>query len=382
MKAPKATRVSLFAFLWQLVLVVFVLVCPTLVLAQTPTIHDLGPGSEGTATTKDYNQELDQLSRTNGREADSGNQNYRIGVDDLLEVSIFEAPDLNRTVRVSADGNISLPLLGNVRATGLTPPELQASLEELLRRTYMKEPHVGVFVKEMQSHAVSVFGAVKKPGVFQIRGSKTLVEVISMSEGLADDAGDTVILMRGADSLSEIEQAQDPPSTHPSGKGLAADDLAATTAAGTTLGKSTIEINLKSLLESGDPRYNVLVSPGDVVKVTRAGVVYIVGEVKKPGGYTLQTNENISVLQALALAEGLTRTSAKASSRIIRTDESTGARTEIPIDLGKILGGKAADPQLRPKDIVFVPNSTGRSALYRGSEAAISIAGGAIVYRR
>jgi polysaccharide export outer membrane protein len=96
----------------------------------------------------------------------------------------------------------------------------------------------------------------------------------------------------------------------------------------------------------------------------------------------LKSNENISVLQALALAEGLTRTAAKSQGRIIRSDEQTGARSEIPLNLGKILAGKAADPVLRANDIVFVPNSAGRLALYRGMEAALSVTTGLIIWRR
>ena len=139
---------------------------------------------------------------------------------------------------------------------------------------------------------------------------------------------------------------------------------------------------MKNLLSSGDPRYNVLVYPGDVIKVPPAGIVYVVGEVRKPGGFVLKTKAApVSVLQALALAEGLTRTSAAGRARIIRTDEATGSRTEIPIDLKRILAGKASDPMLHAKDIVFVPNSTAKSALYRGTEAAITIAAGVIVYR-
>jgi polysaccharide export outer membrane protein len=104
--------------------------------------------------------------------------------------------------------------------------------------------------------------------------------------------------------------------------------------------------------------------------------------VKRPGGFALKSNENISVLQALALAEGLTRTSAKSHARIIRTDEASGKRSEMPVDLGRVLAGKAEDPQLRPRDIVFVPNSAARSALARGSEAALSIVTGVVIWRR
>jgi polysaccharide export outer membrane protein len=141
-------------------------------------------------------------------------------------------------------------------------------------------------------------------------------------------------------------------------------------------------VNLKDLLESADSTLNVPVHPGDIVKVTRAGIVYVVGEVKKAGGFILSNNENISVLQALALAEGLTRTSAKSQARIIRTDPSTGKRTEIPLDLGKILASKTPDPALQPKDIVFVPNSSAKSAFYRGTEAVLYTVGGVTIYGR
>ena len=126
------------------------------------------------------------------------NEESRIGPGDLLEISVFEAPEMNRTLRVSANGEISMELLGAVKASGLTPSELESVLREQLRRTYMKDPHVGVFVRELESHPVSVIGAVKKPGVFQIRGTKTVIELLSMAEGPADDAGDTVLIMRGA----------------------------------------------------------------------------------------------------------------------------------------------------------------------------------------
>lgn len=290
-------------------------------------------------------------------------RDYRIGPEDLLEISVYEASDLDRTVRVSAAGAISLPLLGAVRAAGLTSRQLEAVIEELLRRKYMKDPHVSVFVKEIKSHPVSVFGAVERPGVYQIRGAKTLVEVLSMAQGVADDAGDTVIVERDAVFAS-------PPKKNGASSAQSAG------------ASPTLRIPLKGLLDSGNPRDDVLVYPGDVVKVTRAGIVYVVGEVKRPGGFTLKTNENISVLQALALAEGLTRTSAAKHALIIRTSESSGKRQEIPINLDKILKGRAPDPMLRPRDIVFVPNSTGRAAFYRGAEAALSIAGGVIIYRR
>jgi polysaccharide biosynthesis/export protein len=329
-------------------------------------------------TTDDYNQRLGQLKQSlPGPVANSAAEDYRIGPQDLLEISVFEAPELNPAVRVSASGEISLPLVGAVQAVDLTPKALEFVLQELLRRSYMKDPHVSVFIKEMQSHPVSVFGAVKKPGVFQIDGPKSLVEILSMAEGLAEDAGDTVIVMRGAALPNGEEPALDASSPKAKPDVPAAN---ASRASEDQAGGTTVVSSLKNLLESGDPRYNVTVYPGDVVKVTRAGVVYVEGDVKKPGGFMLKTNENISVLQAVALAEGLTRTAAGSHARIIRTNEGTGARTEIPIDLNKILAGGLTDAMLHPNDIVFVPNSTGKSVFYGGTQAAVSV-GSAAVYR-
>jgi len=338
-----------------------------------------------TDSTQDYNQRLLNLARASASADNFGTSpDYRIGAEDLLEISVYGAPDLDRTVRVPADGMISVPLAGNLDATGLTTRELEARVENRLRTNYMTNPHVNVFLREVQSHPISVFGAVEKPGVFQVRGAKNLIEVLSMAQGLADDAGDSVIVMRhggftspaaGGTPDPQPTAATDPPRE-------SAKQGPFPESAGATSGAESVEVNLKDLLGSGDARYNVPVYPGDVVKVPLAGIVYVVGEVKKPGGFALKTNENISVLQALALAEGLTHTSAEKHARIIRTDKFTGKRSEIPINLGKILAGKAPDSLLQPRDIVFVPNSGSKTALYRGAEAAISIAGGVIVYRR
>jgi len=320
------------------------------------------------------NQSLQQSSEAIARGAHSPIDEYRIGADDLLDITVFEAPEMNRTLRVSSNGEISLELLGPVKASGLTPQELETVLQEMLRKTYIKNPHVGVFVRELQSRAISVVGAVKMPGVYQIRGAKTVIEALSMAQGLSDDAGDTVLIMRGAGS---------PAAGGPDAQSNAQIPAEQTGGIVSPGGKNEIdEINLKNLLESSNFALNVPVHPGDIVKVTRAGIVYVVGEVAKPGGFPLKSNENISVLQALALAEGLTRTSAKSRARIIRTDLTTDKRIEIPVDLGKVLASKAPDLMLQPKDIVFVPNSLGKVALYQGTQAALTAATGVAIYGR
>jgi polysaccharide biosynthesis/export protein len=202
---------------------------------------------------------------------------------------------------------------------------------------------------------------------------------------LADDAGETVIILRGAALSAEPNQPADQPAVAnqlPAGAQSTAETktLSSDLSDSRSASENTVQVNLKNLLESADSRNNPMVHPGDIVKVTRAGVVYVIGEVRRPGGFALKSNETISVLQALALSEGLTRTASKAGARIIRTDQQSGERKETPIDLGKILAGKAADPMLEPKDIVFVPNSAAKTTFSRGVEAAAQTLTGLLIF--
>ena len=332
-------------------------------------------------TTLDYNDRLMQLARqTKAPELSSSPGDYQIGPEDLLEISVLEAPDLNRTVRVSDDGAISLALLGSIQVAGLSTRQLQAVLEDRLRQTYMKDPQVSVFVQEMRSHPVSVFGAVEKPGVYQIRCAKTLVEVLSMAQGLANDAGDTVIVVRHAADPGDLAVTALLVS-----RSTAVTDSPVvpipSTASRTT--EEGITVNLKDLLDSSDPRSNVLVYPGDTVKVARAGIVYVVGQVHKPGGFLLKTNENISVLQAIALAEGMTSNAKGKEARIFLAG-TNGSPKEVPINLDKILAGKAPSPLLKPDDVLFVPNSGGKEALHvleQSTAGIVGALGGAAIYR-
>src|ERR1700675_1540176 len=342
-------------------------------------------------TAEEYNKRLEQLRHSlTVSGADSRLREYRLGSHDLVEINVFEAPELNRSLRVSEGGEIPMPLIGTVQSAGLTARDLEYVLEERLRK-YMKDPHVGVFVSSIESHPISVVGAVKKPGVFQVRGPKTVLEMLSMAEGLSDDAGDEVLVMRGAglrrgtNSIGGADSTGDanaPSPAHGPVTGEGAQAVNASAGDSAASDKSIVRVNLQKLLETGDSRYNLPVYPGDIVKVTRAGIVYVVGEVKKPGGFVLKSHEQMSVLKAIALAEGLTPTSAKSRTRIIRTNEDTGERAELPVDLGKIMDGKAADRPLNSSDIVFVPNSAVRAALYKGTEAVVATTSGLIIFHR
>ncbi len=245
------------------------------------------------------------------------------------------------------------------------------------------DPHVSVFVRDLQSHPVSVMGAVKMPGVFQLRGPRTLLEVLSLAGGLSDDAGDTAIIMRGAGASNESSQENRATSEDSPPFSLDLKDVSSSNShldPNARSPETAIHVNLKDLLDSADPRYNPLVSPGDVVKVTRAGVVYVLGEVRKPGGFALKASEKLSVLQAVALSEGLTHTAAKSGARVIRTDPETGERKEFGIDLNKIMKGKDPDIVLESKDIVFVPNSAAKTTFSRGAEAATQALTGLLIF--
>jgi polysaccharide biosynthesis/export protein len=389
---------------WCLLLAAGLLAGSPSARAQTATAPPSPQSSQdSTISTQEFNRRLEQLRRTAESQASQGvSAEYRIGSQDLLEINVFDAPELNRSLRVSANGEISMPLIGAIQVSGSTARQVEKSLEERLR-VYMNDPHVGVLVSGVESHPISVLGAVTQPGVFQVRGPKTLLEMLSLAQGLTDDAGDKVLVMRGA-GLENA--AADPPGSasnsapHMNSDINSAGDSApgmktasvkdSPSAPASAAGRAdttpdannpnTIQIDLRRLLDSADPRYNVPVYPGDIVKVPKAGIVYVVGDVHKPGGFTIRTNEPMSVLKAMALAEGLDATAAKSRTRVIRTDPATGERTEIPIDLGKIFDGKAPDLPLRAADIVFVPRSGGKAALYRGSEAAIATASGVIIF--
>jgi polysaccharide export outer membrane protein len=213
-----------------------------------------------------------------------------------------------------------------------------------------------------------------------------LLEILSLAEGLADDAGETVVILRRAGEKNPPEFASAKMSDA-EGASLGARETDARGATDTdtekvsAISQSVVQVNLKDLLDSTDPLSNPTVHPGDIVKVSRAGIVYVVGAVGRPGGFAMKTNERISVLQAIALSEGLTRTAAKSGARIIRTNERNGERTETPVDLGKVLSGKSPDPMLGPRDILFVPDSAARITYSRSVEVAVQTLTGLAIFR-
>lgn len=293
---------------------------------------------------------------------------YVISPDDVLDVFVFDVPEFSRPYRVSPSGSITMPLLADsIAAAGLTTAHLANAICDRLRAAgLVSKPQVTVEVKESRLHSVAVTGAVKKPQIYPIFGRTTLLDVLSQAEGLSEEAGKIATVTRGDPALA----AQGLPSGQENG--------------GQSPIAQTISVDLKRLLQTGDPRLNIELYPGDRVTVQRAGIVYVVGAVGRPGGFTLKNDqEQMTALKAIALAEDLKPTAIKSRTMIIRDNGGSAAtRQELPVNLSEVLEGRAPDPPLQANDILFVPDSTAKRAMRRAAEAAVQIATGVIIWRR
>lgn len=251
-------------------------------------------------------------------------QEYRVGPKDLLEISVFGADELSRTVRVSEDGKVSLPLLGEVLVDGLTKSELEKKLADLLGEKYVQNPQVTVFIREYQSKRVSVLGAVEKPGPYQLLGRQTLMQIVSEAGGLTRDAGSDIIIIR---------QLPDGMST-------------------------SLRISIDDLFLKGDAKLNVPLEAGDIVNipVDKLVAVYVFGQVKNPGALQVKKSSIPTLLQAIAQAGGFTERASRGGVVIKRKDE-TGKEKEIKVNVRSILNNKQKDVPLLENDTVYIPES-------------------------
>jgi polysaccharide export outer membrane protein len=288
--------------------------------------------------------------------------NYTLGPEDVISIDVFNLPELSKTVRVANDGLIALPLIGRVQAAGLTAEQLRQELAEKWGENYLQDPQVTVFVNEFKAKPVSVIGAVERPGLYTLTGRRTLIEVLSMAGGFGkrttSPAGRTVLVTR----KSGFKDLQPVDGMH-------------------VRGPDQIEIDLNRLLYTKDEALNIQIKPLDIISVSKADVVYVTGAVKRPGGFVLEDRPNMTVLQAIAMAEGFTATAAKKSARILRTNQN-GSKTEVPVDLGKIISGKAQDTTLAANDILFVPDSKKKIAATRATDTAIYTLSGLLIWSR
>jgi len=334
---------------------------------------------------------------------------YVIGPGDLLGIYVFDVEELSRDVRVSQTGTIGIPLVPvRVHVAGLTEMQVQQKIAELLEANgLLTHADVSVSVKEHKSKPITVVGAVMHPMVYEADRPVTLLEVLAEAGGISNDAGDTIIVSRpsqdappdsgeppeigpeqplpaktSAARAATQDATKDPtPAVAPSAsRGVAASSNPSASAEPPAL-TNTITINLTDVMETGDTKNNIALQAGDVVTVPHAGVVYVLGAVGRAGGYVLSNDRSqLTTLKILSLAGGLTRT-AKSDKAVIVRKDNAGQQHQVPIDLKKVLSRQAEDLQLQPSDILYVPESGSKQALFRAVELGLALGSGIALYR-
>jgi polysaccharide export outer membrane protein len=285
---------------------------------------------------------------------------YVIAADDQVAIRVADMEEIGSAAQtVDIRGNIVLPRLGRIHVAGLTAEQVEVVLAQRLGE-YLRNPDVLVTVTPApHTQPVAVIGMVSIPGIQQIRGSKTLFEVISAAGGLRADAGETIKVTRRKD-------------VGPLPLQRVTDDETGEYSVG--------EVSSIDVLNATNPRANIEVKPHDIISVAKADMIYVLGSVNKPGAYILSKTDNVSLLKAVALANGLLKTATGKDVRILRTVQGSDTRTEIHVDLRSIMYAKAADFQLQREDILFVPNSQSRNVAVRTLEAVVGLGTGLALY--
>ena len=241
-------------------------------------------------------------------------EEYIIGEGDLIKITVYDNPDLTTDSRVSGDGKVTLPLIGEVLVSGSTAAEAQKSIATHLSNGFIKKPQVTVFISEYKSKKVTTLGEFTKPGLVELRGNATLMEVISNAGGITPNAADILFIQRKV--------------LRPEGR---SEDV-------------TITVDLNKLLERGDISTNINVKDGDSIYVPRAAFVYVSGEVKSPGAYKI--TKGLTVLRSITIAGGFTQKAAKNDTAIVR--KSATGESSIPAKMEDLV---------LPDDIIVVPES-------------------------
>jgi polysaccharide export outer membrane protein len=285
---------------------------------------------------------------------------YVLGSNDRIVVRCLNADEFSQTpVRIDTDGQVTLPFVGRVELGGLTVSDAEKQLTDRLSK-FIQHPQIQLNVVDSHSQPVAVFGAVRNPGAYQLEGRKTLAEVLSMAGGLRPDAGRTLKLTRRAEwgpiPLPTPDQR-------------------------TTGNVRVVEINVEELVRGRGPFADIEVQPHDVISVSQAELVYVVGQVRKPGGFAMSGWGDFTVLQALSMAEGLDRSAAPKKAKILRKDGTSG-RVEVPVDLARILSGHAPDTPLLSEDVLFVPNNAAKNAGMKALDVTIQTITGLAIYGR
>jgi polysaccharide biosynthesis/export protein len=263
-----------------------------------------------------------------------------IGPGDLIQVNVMDTPEMEQQVRVTDDGSVPLAYIGSVHVAGQTPATAATMIEgALIAKHVMHKPQVTVRMMELATQDVSVLGQVRTPGTYSITTPQTILKVLSLAGGLSDTADRHVTVKRNKTG----EQLQ-------------------------YFVSNDAEQALSNV---------VMVYPGDTVLVARAPMVYVMGDVSRPGEYTIATNDaRVSLLQVIAMAGSANHTSKQSQVRLIRTTDH--GQVEMPVRLDQMEKGKQAPLMLQANDIVYVPFSWMKNVAMNTATIAASTAGAAV----
>ena len=274
------------------------------------------------------------------------NEDYRIGPGDVIEVQIDRASEISGTFRVTAAGTIVMPYLNRITVQHCTPEELSAAIADGLRGRYLKDPKVTVTVKQINSHSFFIQGAVRRPGVYQIEGRPSLLKVITVAGGLADNHGSSAFVIR------EIKPQPDA-NTQGSASGTAVQNQNAESP-NEDAKYEMLKLNISGLLR-GNFNQNMSLEPGDIINIPVTDVFFVSGEVREPGSYSLK--EGTTLRQAISLAQGTTFKAASDRGIIFREDPLSGKRNEIKVNIAAVMRGNQDDIPIMANDIIIIPNS-------------------------
>jgi len=270
-------------------------------------------------------------------------QDYRIGPSDVVEVYILKVPELSREYRVNADGTIEIPFLGRIKAQKKTSQELGTAIADTLRGGYLVDPQVSVIVKQV-NRRFFIQGAVRSPGVYNIEGRPSLLELIAISGGLNPPYGATAFIIRSVRPRQTQAEAVSPPDAGSDSEAQPEYKLE--------------RANVNALLR-GEFGQNVTIEPGDIVHIPPSDVFFVAGEVKAPGSFPLK--EGTTLRQAISLAQGANPLAAPGRAVIFRED-GNGQKREIPVDVGAVMRGRRQDIPILANDVIVVPNSKTKAA--------------------
>ena len=288
---------------------------------------------------KIQNERLNALiSERKAAKASTVSASYRIGVDDVIDISVFDAPEMNRKIRVRPDGFISLPLIGNIKLQGLTEDEAQKEITKSMNK-FMHNPQVQLYISEYAAHKVWVVGEIYKPGAYPLtRDNYSLIELLSEAGGRKEKSSSMIILIPESSGIKSEENNQ--------------------IALNTAQEKFGIEIPYESLIGSAtNSPVQVPLKAGDTIVIPEAGKVQLDGEVASPGSFELPSK--MTLMGAIATAGGLNYSADIEAIEVIR-EVGNGQKALITVDLEKVALKGGSDITLRNGDLIRVPSDTSR----------------------